>query len=229
MKSAIILVGGGGSHPATIALVARSLRSLDPDRRVAAVDLSAFDTRARASYDHVEGEVLRVLPEEFGLPRWFKTAAPNMALTGGAPKFARMVRRFEQVLRSSDAGAVLICHNHGFPEQAIIAACALGAIPLAQIDEGPFSGTVLGPRRKRQASLGERVLTRLGLLPRRDLSGSTHALLLPTSPARARTLVERGLPREKIMLVAAPGSTRCRQSGNGGRPGAPMPTAARAC
>lgn len=204
MKPALILVGGGGSHPATIALVARSIRALEPDRGVVVVDLSAFDARANASYDGVDGEVLRVLPAEFGLPRWFKTAAPNMALAGGMRKFARMVSRFEDILRSRNAAAVLICHNHGFPEQAMIAACAGTATPLAQIDEGPFSGMVLGPRRKRPTSLGERVLTRLGLLPTRNLTGNTHALLLPTSPARARTLLERGLPPEKIVPVAAP-------------------------
>ncbi|GAA0457254.1 MULTISPECIES: hypothetical protein [Sphingomonas] len=204
MTSTIALAGSGGSHPLTIGSILAALTRIDPGGDRLVIDLSQFDTRAAASYSGVGAEVLTITPASVGMRSVFRTAAANLLVSGGTARFRRIVEHLSELLRVHRVGVVLLCHNHGIPEQALIQACGRTGTRLAQIDEGPFSGMVTGRPAQASATWRDRMLYRLGLMPLRDQSGRTHDLFLPTSPARARRIEARGLDPNRIVTVAAP-------------------------
>ncbi len=204
----IALVGAGGSHPGTLAAVEGALARVSPETQATVVDMSLFDRRGVARYQGFKSEVLRLRPADFGLRDIFRTAGPNLALSGGARRFEQMIDAFGKLLDERSVGAMLICHSRGFPEQAMIAAASRAGIKVAQIDEGPFSMPVrpaTAPEfsnRKQKLVFGG--LRRLGLIPRRDLIGGKVDRFFITSPGRGRVALERGLDPAKLAVVPCP-------------------------
>ncbi len=204
----IALVGAGGSHPATLAAVEGALARVSPETPVTVVDMSLFDRRGVARYEGFKSEVLRLRPADFGLREIFRTAGPNLIISGGARRFEQMIDAFGKLLEEQSVGAMLICHSRGFPEQAMIAAASRAGLKVAQIDEGPFSMPVrpaTAPEfsnRKQKLVFGG--LRRLGLVPRRDLIGGKVDRFFITSPGRGRVALERGLDPAKLAVVPCP-------------------------
>lgn len=204
--SIIALAGAGGSHPATIAAVHAALR--DAGQTTLFLDLSAFDTRSGTGAAIPGAVHVRPSPRDMGLWPVFRTTAPNLALSGGRKRFATMVTGFAGLLSAHRVSALMLCHAWGFPEQALLAAAGRIGVPVAQIDEGPFSFPIrprdapafaATPRGRVQA-----LVQRAGLLPPRDLTGDQVALFLATSPGRGAMLRQRGLPAERLAIVPAP-------------------------
>lgn len=171
------------------------------------LDLSAFDRRAKANYARLGPEsVLSLSPADVGLTRLFKTAGPDLLLSGGRWRFQSMVRSFERLLTGQQARVVLLCHDYGYPEQALLLACQRLGLATARIDEGPFS-TPLAAQAPGRRGLKNRalvVLERLGLLPTRQTRGLGYDLVLSTSTARAEAMRRRGIPADKVALVSSP-------------------------
>ncbi len=200
----IALAGSGGSHPATIRAVAAALAVANSSSRQLILDLSRLDTRGGADYTGMQGTVRAITPQSLGLRSVFPTAAANLMVSGGTRRFERMVDHFAMLLHREDVDALLLCHNHGFPEQALIKACEKTGTGLAQIDEGPFSGMVTGSAPGVRRSRLEQLLVGARALPARDQSGRSHDLFFPTAPVRARRLIARGIDPARIVTVAAP-------------------------
>lgn len=200
----IAFAGAGGSHPLTIRLLVEALQQVAPSNRSLILDLSRFDGRAPASYAGCAGKILSVEPTDMGLRTFFRTAGPNLLISGGARRFEKMICLFTSLLRRERVAALLACHSYGFAEQALLQACIRCGIPFAQIDEGPFSGLVASGSTPRPVDRLQRLMARLRLMPMRDQTGSAHALFFPTSPARARMLQGRGISPDRILTVASP-------------------------
>ncbi len=205
----LALAGGGGSHVSTIAAVCDALPIAGSSVEPLVLDLSLFDTRGRADYSKLPAKLIKPDPSALGFRQIFRTAAPNLVVSGGVRRFEALIEHFSKILRHENVGAVLICHAYGIPEQALIQACRRCDIPLAQIDEGPFSVLVKArgaptPGLPASKSLALKLLKRAGLLPERDWSGTDIDVFFPTSAKRARAVESAGIPTERIHLVSAP-------------------------
>ncbi|TCM37303.1 hypothetical protein ACLIMP_05725 [Novosphingobium aerophilum] len=204
----IALAGASGSHPETLKLLAREVREMAPSMALTVFDMSAFDLRGTARYEDAEGEVIKPTPRDVGIRAWFKTAGPNVAVSGGTRAFARMQRYFESELTRRGTRVLLLSHCWGFPEQALLKAAAALGIRIAMIDEGPFSLPLNG-RERAEARRGlrgtlARILHQAGLVPRRDLTGQDFDRLFITAQGRADELVRRGVDADKIRVVGSP-------------------------
>jgi len=224
----IALAGGGGSHVGTIGSIARALSILRPGTQPRVLDLSLFDTRGRADYSGIAARLIRIEPQQVGFARIFKTAAPNLLISGGVRRFESLVHHFEDLLESESIGLLLICHAYGIPEQALIQACRRKGVVLAQIDEGPFSVLVKPkgaptPGLPASKAMALSALKYLGLLPERDWSGSDIDVFFATSAARARGLESKSIRADRIRLASAPrfdslaNACACWRSANAGR------------
>ncbi|KPH65733.1 hypothetical protein [Novosphingobium sp. ST904] len=188
----IALAGASGSHPETLKLLAREVREMAPSMALTVFDMSAFDLRGTARYEDAEGEVIKPTPRDVGIRAWFKTAGPNVAVSGGTRAFARMQRYFESELTRRGTRVLLLSHCWGFPEQALLKAAAALGIRIAMIDEGPFSLPLNG-RERAEARRGlrgtlARILHQAGLVPRRDLTGQDFDRLFITAQAARMSL-----------------------------------------
>jgi len=203
---AIALAGAGGSHPATIGAIAAALRLAEPDRRIVIFDMSLFDRRGAADYSCCDAEVIRLAPSDVGMADLFPTAGPNMLLSGGERCFRRMRSKFLELIENRHIRAVLLCHAWGYPEQALIAAANRSHVPIAQIDEGPFSLPIYGS--STGAGWGKRlvhrVATRLHFIPPRDHRGDGIDVFFCTSPGRRQKMLAAGIAADRLQLVGSP-------------------------
>lgn len=206
--AAIALAGSAGSHPLTIRLIAAALRRIAPEVPLVVLDLSGFDRRGAADYAGIDAEILHLRPRDFGLLSVFPTAGPNLVLSGGAPRFRQMTRRFRLLLERHGVSSLMMCHAWGFPEQALIAAAASLRCQVSQIDEGPFS-IPIRPKGAPEFNAGVKgrimgLARRGGMFPRRELTGAHIDRFFATSPGRAQTLLDRGLDPAKLTVVPCP-------------------------
>lgn len=200
--------GGGGLHVETIRAVANACRA-ETDCRAIAFDLSSFIQRTRIDYTSLPIPVERLTPRDVGLFNVFRTTGPNLAISGARWRYRHMVSVFAARLVASRVNVLLTCRAYGFPERALIDAARQLEIPVAFIDEGPFSY----PIRDRQLAFAEvsrlraavgLILPHLRLLPRRDFEPGSFSLIFATSPERERMFEASGVPRAKIVQVSAP-------------------------
>lgn len=205
----VALSGSGGSHPGTIGAICSAIAKVQGVPRPLIVDLSLFDSRGTANYSQMPGELIRVDPGQLGFRQVFKTAAPNLVLSGGVRRFELLVQHFEQMLDAHRVGVMLMCHAYGIPEQALMQACIRSKVPLARIDEGPFS-VMVKPKGAPTPGLpmakifALEVLKKLQLLPERDWSGVDVDRFFATSAGRVRDTVKKGILADRVRLVSAP-------------------------
>ena len=205
----VCALGTGGSSGRTFACIESALRELRPGLDFSFVDTQPFNLRTGGTTAYTgAGRVVLTKPGDCGLTTVTGSWTANLALSGGAIAYARLVRYARKILESLKADVLLLCHDRIYIETAFVRAAAVLGIPTVFIQEGPFCAighaTANSLKLKVKQALAP-IVNATGLIPGiPDYGFAGHSVVLAASEAYRAKWVAAGLPAAMIRVAGIP-------------------------